>query len=599
MNYDLSKAKDTDGGGFSPENSRLISALLSNPKLTPATLAKHLDPFWIASPHLLYSSLRIAAGIRRGNARIIVSFPPRHGKTRLLSIGTSIWVLENFPHYKIALTSYGADLSKEFSVAVRDSIIKNPHKLNVRIREDMNRADSFQTTKGGGLFAAGLGGAIIGKGANVFFIDDFIKEIKEALSPAHREYIWNWFRTTAMTRLEPNGSMVIVATRWQEDDLIGKILKEFPGEWEYIKFPAIAEENDILGRPPGEALFPERFPIEKLLGLKKLLGSIFFNAIYQQNPGSAEEKITNIEWLQFAPALPNAAHLKWCRVWDFAATEGGGDFTTGGLHAWDIRSERIIHVELIRQQLSPMHVERLVKQTAERDGAGVPIIIEQEPGSAGKTLIDSYARTLLKGHTVIPMPTVTAKTVRAQPYLAGAEAGRVILLNLPNNEWNKAFTDEFRAFPGGDNDDQIDNCSIAWNYFVQSTSGGGAVWGRRRLMEESQSQKVLGDQDKDKDKDILDDIIGLTRWDGRALDAIQAQDALEQSSSRPYYAQPKTIAVPSQISPSAGPQHAGGNIQGAVWGRRNKTGPKPPQVSTPGSSNPGQSSSTLFSTRSK
>lgn len=479
----------TPGLTLNPGDERFLANLLAQPKLTPATLARHLDPRWIPSPHLMYISLRIATALSRGAARIIISLPPRHGKSRISSIGTSVWALEKWPHKEIAITSYGADLSEDFSTKVRDQIMKNPHKLDVRIRSNSNRVDRFLTTKGGSVIAVGTGGAFIGRGADILFVDDFIKDHKEAHSHLSREFTWNWFTTTAMTRLEPNASVVIVATRWHEDDLIGRLLDRFPGVWEYIRIPAIAEEGDILGRNAGEALFPQRYNIQYLLQWRKILGTKMFDAMYQQDPRSDATRLADKAWINICTELPNHNHLKWCRVWDLAATQGGGDYTTGGLHCVDVETRIMFTADMRREQLSPENVEILVKKTADEDGQMVPILIEQEPGASGKALVDYYKRTVLKGFKVIPIPTTKAKAVRAQPWLAGCEAGRYYILQGP---WNDQFLREFDHFPTGEYDDQEDNGAIGWNYLIGKETVK-VTWGRQRLIN-GQDTRPLVDQ---------------------------------------------------------------------------------------------------------
>src|SRR4051812_34165181 len=191
-----------------------LQRILGNWKLTPATFAQKLSRgHWIPSPHLQYIAVRLALAIAKGNARIILSMPPRHGKSELVSIYTPAWLLEYVGNLNIILASYGADLAEGFARRVR-GIIRDPnneHLLRCRLG-DLSRAEEFNTSLGGYMYAVGLGGAITGRGANVLLIDDYIKEIKEALSPAYRDYIWNWYVTTALTRLEPNGSVIIIAT---------------------------------------------------------------------------------------------------------------------------------------------------------------------------------------------------------------------------------------------------------------------------------------------------------------------------------------------------------------------------------------------------
>lgn len=452
---------------------------LFNPKFSPATLTRYLDPNWIPAKHLMFISAKIATAVKRGNARVIVSVPPRHGKSRMLSIGGTTWTLENYPTYNVGLCTYDQGLSLDFSQAVRDQILNNPDKLTTRIREGSNRVDRYLTQTGGGVFAFGLGGVLVGRGFHVFFLDDYIKQLKEALSPTYRNQTWDWFVTTALTRIEPGGNIIIVATRWHDDDLIGRILKEQPEEWEYIRIPAIAEDNDVLGRRPGEALFPERYPIDALMRIKGLMGSHFWAAIYQQDPRLDGSKIARKEWLQYAHTLPPRQTLTWGRFWDLASTQNAGDFTAGMLFGANKAEQKGYIKHIVRDQLSPDNVEQLVKKTAEDDGHEVPIYIEQEPGSSGVTVINSYKK-LLRGWQVTGIPSIKSKVARAHAMLAGAERGD---LTLQYGEWNKPFADEFDSFPGGDYDDQIDTVAAAWNKLIGQMQLG-ATWGRDEKPEE-------------------------------------------------------------------------------------------------------------------
>lgn len=459
-------------------NRRQLQNITANWKLTPATFQHRLSRGqWIAKKHLLYISGRVAAGIAKGNARIIISAPPRHGKSQLTSIGTPAWVLETFPKFKTILTGYGAELTTGFARQVRDVFLTqdNHALLNTRIRKDASRVEAFLTEQGGGMYAVGLGGAITGRGANVLLIDDYIKEIKEALSPAYRDYVWNWFTTTAFTRLEPGGSCIIIATRWHSDDLIGRILTNFPGEWEYIEIPAIAENNDIIGRLPGEALFPERFPLKRLQELQVVLGSSFFQALYQQKPVDETKKMTDGDWLNVINTLPVTDYrtYKWARVWDMAATEDGGDYTVGTLMGYSKKLDHTIIRNVKRDQLSPGGVERLIRATAEHDGTDVEIILEEEPGSAGKALINHFRVNVLPEFTVRSIRTTKNKLVRAQPFIAAAEARTVSILA---GAWNTAFVREFDAFPGV-NDDQVDTASAGY-ITLSGKKVFSASWGR-------------------------------------------------------------------------------------------------------------------------
>lgn len=500
------------------------SKLLQNYRFTPATLAnkianRHVSPGmplrWYPKPFLMYISLKIAQGIARGNARIIISAPPRHGKSRISTIWTPVWVLELFAAYNVVITTYGADLSEDFSREIRDIIKDNPNLLNVRIKEDASRVAKFLTTSGGGVTAVGLGGPITGRGANVLLIDDYIKQIKEALSPTYRTQMFEWFTTTAMTRLEPNASVIIVATRWHSDDLIGRVVKAFPGEWEYIEIPAIAYENepDILGREPGEALFPERYPIKSLEQRKRLLGTKYFDAIFQQRPHEDDEKLTDRAWMQTVTKLPNINQLKFLRVWDMAATQGGGDYTCGVLLAFDPVTKYIYLCDVIRRQYSPGRVEALIRSTAVKDSTATEIALEQEPSSAGKATAEHYKNQVLEGFKVQLYPVTKKKEVRAYPFIAAVESQRFYMLEA---EWNRDFLDEFEQFPNGEHDDQVDPCAIGYDILL-GKSGKSVTWGRGRKNPAYQTTATIIDrlqkqQDEiRKTKGLLDEVPSIAK----------------------------------------------------------------------------------------
>lgn len=471
-----------------------LQRLLANYKLTPMTLAMKLNRNIIPARHLMYISTKVATAIARGNGRIIISLPPRHGKSELVTKNVPIWTLENYGQKNVILCSYGAELSTDFGRKVRDLIKDNQQHLNLRIRPDAERVNNWLTNQGGAMMSVGLGGPITGRGADVLIIDDYIKEIKESLSQAHRDYIWDWFTTTAYTRLEPGATVIIIATRWHHDDLIGRILKNFPGDWENIVIPAIAEENDVLGRPPGTALFEARHTIADLLDRKKTLGSFFFNALYQQRPENDAGQLTDRKWVKFITNPPPLHDFKIARIWDLAASEDGGDYMVGSLLAYSKERDISILLDVKRGQLGPLKVEALVAKTAKEDGPSIPIMIEQEPGSSGKLLVHNYANNILKGYSVVGVPASPKqnKVTRAQPFLAAVEAGRFYVVQAA---WNTTWLDEYDEFPAGEHDDQIDTCAIGYT-MLSGKKLLRASWGRDSSPT-SQMEAVNADIDND------------------------------------------------------------------------------------------------------
>lgn len=530
---------DTSTQGLSRSEELHLQRLLANYKLTPMTLAMKLNPAIIPARHLMYISTEVATAIARGGGRIIISLPPRHGKSELITKNVPIWTLENYGKKNVILCSYGSDLSTDFGRKVRDLIKDNEGLLNLRIRQDAERVNNWLTSQGGAMYSVGLGGPITGRGADVLIIDDYIKEIKESLSQLHRDYIWDWFVTTAYTRLEPGATVIIVATRWHHDDLIGRILKQdaqriAAGQkavWTNIVIPAIAEQNDILGRPVGTPLFAERYPLEGsdgLLDRKAQLGSFFFNALYQQRPENDAGKLTDKRWLKPLIQIPDLTGFKLARIWDLAATDDGGDYMVGSLLAYHPQRDVTLLLNIKRDQLGPGKVEKLVAQTAIDDGVEVQIYIEQEPGSSGKLLVENYKNNILKGFKVegVPASPKNNKTTRAQPFFAAVEAGRVYVLQT---HWTKAFEDEYEEFPGGDHDDQIDTCGIGYTKLSGKTFKKVA-WAKSGQQVDSNGKKILNitEQQNEINGD-LSDLIKLPngkvyRLDGTPLDAANTND---------------------------------------------------------------------------
>jgi predicted phage terminase large subunit-like protein len=461
-------------------------------KFSPGTLAHHRTAGkWQPAEHLLYISSILAAEIAMGDARIIVEVPPRHGKSELISVHTPIWFLEHFPWASILLTTYAADLATGFGRRVRDAFVQDGGGfLKTRIRDDVQRIDHFLTTEGGGMGSVGIGGPITGRGAHLLLVDDYIKNWSEASSDLVLQAIWDWFITTAYTRLEPNGSCVILATRWVLNDLIGRLIEADSSHfWKVIRMPAIAEEGpepDLLNRQPGEALWPARYPIDKLLQIRSILGQFMFSAMFQQDPKPVGETKVDITNLKEIDVIPFPQQWRWVRSWDIAATgdekkrrRNKSDWSVGSLIGTNGRSGSSTAMTAIadmrRGRWKPNEVENVLRETAEADGPGVPIIIEQEPGSAGKAYAQHLATNVLRGYTVrITPPAGENKWIRAQPYLASVSHGRVMLLKA---NWNTPHKDELKVFPNGKNDDTVDSAAQGYNDLHQ-TKILSPVWGR-------------------------------------------------------------------------------------------------------------------------
>ena len=246
---------------------------------------------WKTSSHLIAIDQAVVNAIEGIGPRIVViEAPPRHGKSEYCSHWLPQWYLTSFPDRSIILTSYEATFARSWGRRDRDSMTELQAFTGLHVNRGQASAAEWKLAGfDGGMKTAGAGGSITGKGANLLIVDDPIKNAEEAMSPTIREKLWDWWQTTASTRLEPGGVAIIIATRWHKEDLSGMLIQAADsGTGEPISrlhLPAIAGENDQLGRAPGEALWPERWPIEEMLKRQKSMDNFWWSSLYQQDPG--------------------------------------------------------------------------------------------------------------------------------------------------------------------------------------------------------------------------------------------------------------------------------------------------------------------------
>lgn len=420
---------------------------------------------WKRARHLELLNQKLVEAAVQPDKRLMVFMPPRHGKSELVSRYTPAWFLGNWPDRHVILTSYEADFAASWGRLARDVMEElGMPVFEVEVRGDSHASHRWQIAgHEGGMITAGVDGPITGKGAELFVIDDPVKNAKEAESETYQEGAWNWWQTTARTRFNPGCSIVLLMTRWHMNDLAGRILAaDSDGKWEVLSLPGIAEEGDILGREPGEALWPGRYDIKALRGLEKDLGDYWFAAMFQQRPAPRKGGMFDRE-VEVVEAVPaNCVRVRW---WDLAGSEDSQksdpDWTVGLKLA---RShEGVFYVEDVKRfRRSELGIQEAIKNTASADGTDVPIWIEQQPGSEGKNYIAVLVRTMA-GYSVQGQPSSGDKTLRARPVSAQWLAGNV---KLVRGHWNGRFVDELRGFPKGAHDDQADALSGAFSKLV-------------------------------------------------------------------------------------------------------------------------------------
>ena len=268
-------------------------------RLYPHTFAQHASrQQWKAYAWNRHLSLVIAPKIIAGNARILLSAPPQHGKSELLSNWLPTWFLHNFQTKKVILGTYAQDFANKWGAKVRENLSENPLSA-IPMRRDTMSKKKFMTSKGGQMMVAGVDGPATGEGADLFIIDDPYKNSEDAMSPGQREHVMNWFLSVANTRLQSSGSIVIMHTRWVEDDLIGELSKK--AGWTHINMEAICEnpETDPLGRNLGEALCPERYTAEDLKQKRIDVTDLFWFPMFQGQPTNMKGTIVTTDDIRY------------------------------------------------------------------------------------------------------------------------------------------------------------------------------------------------------------------------------------------------------------------------------------------------------------
>lgn len=398
-------------------------------------------------------------GIMTGRIRrLMIMVPPRHGKSELTTIHWPAYLLQRWPHRRVVVAAYNATLAEKFSRRTRNIA----RRVGVQLDPERSAVADWLTTAGGGLRAVGVGGGITGQGADGVIIDDPVKSREEADSPTFRDRVWDWFTDDLYTRLEPGGFMVLIMTRWHEDDLAGRILaSEQARDWTVVKLPALAEADDALGRQPGDALWPQRYDEAALAQIANVIGSRGWDALYQQRPNPPGGAVFKREWFKIVDHAP--ADLHWVRYWDLAAsTRSSADYTASAACAMD--DDGILWVrDMIHGRWEWPDQRRLMIQTMQ---AEPDVRHGIEEALHGLAAVQELLRARDVAHVSLQGIRVDRdKLSRALPWAARAEAGRV---RLVRGEWITRFLDETAAFPRGAHDDQIDAVSGA----VEMIGGG-------------------------------------------------------------------------------------------------------------------------------
>lgn len=437
-------------------------------KLSPVDLLEVTDPSYVRAAHLELLNEYLLKCERREIRRLMIFMPPQHGKSTTTSKGFAAHWMGMFPDEPVILASYGQDWAEHWGREVRGLMQEYGEEVfGLKVRQDSKAAGRWQLEgRKGGMTAVGIGGSMTGRGAGLALLDDPVKDQEEARSPIIQQRNIDWYQTVLKTRLAQNGVIVLIMTRWHENDLAGYILRTEGHAWTVLNLPAIAEDGDMMGRQVGEALWELKYSrnyldeirygaIDPESGQRKGgTTSYWFNAMYQQRPTEEEGGRFKRHWWQWYTLgqLPGTP-MQGVNAIDTA----GYDTKTTGDYAV-VHSACKVGPDVFTTNIQRGHWEfpELIQRARNAQlENGWPILVEEVPWS--KPVIQA-----LRNHGCMVIAFKIgghSKEARADggavPYV---EAGRWYV--PVGAVWVDEFIEEHAAFPNGVHDDQVDTTSM-------------------------------------------------------------------------------------------------------------------------------------------
>lgn len=422
-------------------------------------LGKHLKLICDTVEDLIYN--------RMSEQILIISVPPQHGKSQAITETLPSYYLGKFPDKRVIEVSYGDDLAQRFGRRNKDKINEYGYELfNIKISKERNSATDFEIEEyKGSMISRGIMAGITGQPGDLIIIDDPIKNRQEADSETYRERLWMEFTDSIYSRLSAKGKIIVIQTRWHEDDLSGRLLNPkygFSDKVKLINIPCEAEENDILGRKVGEALFPEiGKDNEWLKSFKKVYmtdsGSRSWNALYQGRPTAAEGNMIKRKWWKYYKELPPQFEVM-LQSWDLTFKDSdGSDYAVG--QVWGKLGGNYYLVDMVRDRMDfPTTISAIRNMTAKHPKVLIKLIEDKANGSA----VISMLQNQIPG--IVPVTPEGGKIARVNAISPAIEAGNVYLPEYA--PWVNDFIEEASAFPNGKHDDMVDSMSQGLNRLI-------------------------------------------------------------------------------------------------------------------------------------
>ena len=422
---------------------------------------------------------------------LMIFMPPRHSKSEMVSRMLPAFLFGLDPDIRIFGTSYGQSLANDMSRDVQNIMLCDAYgqifpetqlsKIGTRSETARRNIDQFNIIGRRGYYLGrGVGAGVMGKGADRIIIDDPFKSRKEAESETVRESTWQWYKGTLRNRLQPGGKIILLNTRWHEDDLSGRILQKMKDDpesdrWKVISFPAIAEDGEYQHpedkRKEGAALWPEMYDESALKKIKATSGGYDWSALYQQRPSPPGGAVIKRDWLQVIDQPPG--YLMWVRFWDLAVTKKTtADYTASGQMAMDVMGNVYVR-NFVREQQEWPTVRRMLVVIANQENCPVGV---EEVGTQKGFVQDFLTVKELRSIDIRGYGVDSDKKTRALPWVARAEAGKFYIIRGKGVD---EYISELVSFTGMDdkNDDQVDWTSGAYsmlaNYIEPEIWEGG------------------------------------------------------------------------------------------------------------------------------
>ena len=433
--------------------------------------------------------------------RLMLLMPPRHGKSELASIRFPAWHLGHHPTHEVINVGYNHELPMRFSRKVRE-VLREPIYVKIfpdtKLSPDSQGVEAWNTTKGGGFTAAGVGGGITGKGAHILIIDDPIKNQEEADSAQTREKLEDWYQSTAYTRLAPGGGVLLIETWWNDDDLAGRLQQAMlrspdADQFDVVRYPALSEQweyrdedtfnihrfpeeiedlsapplglskNLTLLRPKDFCLHEERYPTDALKRIRANMQPRIWSALYQQNPVPDEGMYFRRDYFQYRTQMPSVVGKRVYTAWDFAiSTKTHNDWTVGATIMQDENDDLFV-MDVYRFKGDTFEIVEAMLDIATRWSAmpGVSYMLGAEDGQIWRTLEPMLKKRMAERRLYPALEVLrplTDKMARARPLQGRMQQGKVIFPRLA--PWLGTAEQEMLRFPAGAHDDIVD--ALSW-----------------------------------------------------------------------------------------------------------------------------------------